>query len=188
MTQSHKSTLTAAPAALDLVPVLHIASGRLLYSPDDASAPHVAAQSNPLRTALDWMNRGGHSLHIVDLDASSGKQTMSPALLMALRNHGMRLSIAGGISTIADAQLRLRYGATHLTIGRLLKRPDHLVRLIRHIGRDKIVASLRLCHGQLLYADGQILSPEEYRQLLDLKIPFLLLTADTTDHLLSRPN
>ncbi|POB11682.1 hypothetical protein CO251_03695 [Sulfobacillus sp. hq2] len=166
-----------------VVPVIHISSGRVIRWQGDHPVRYTGANANPLSMALQWAARGARHLHVVDLDASHGRMSVVPALLMAMSKRPIAISVGGGIYNVETAQQRMAYGATHLVAGSLLAQ-DHMTRRVA-----RVVGSQRLW-GSFLVANGALVAPDAAQRLDNARrhgITTIILTARHPENM-AHPN
>jgi phosphoribosylformimino-5-aminoimidazole carboxamide ribotide isomerase len=86
--------------------------------------------ADPLRVARQWTTCGFPRLHIVDLDAATGRGSNRDAITQILWDGGPVLQVGGGVRTEEDVRTLLESGAAFVVLGtRALEDPDWLVRV-----------------------------------------------------------
>ena len=135
--------------AFRIVPVIHISSGRVIRWQGDHPVRYTGPYANPLSMALQWASKGARHLHVVDLDASHGRMSVVPALLMAIAARPIKISVGGGIRDIATAQQRLAYGASHVVTGSLLEQGAVLRKVVKAAGPGRVWGSLLVQNGEV---------------------------------------
>lgn len=73
--------------------------------------------ANPLDAAQRWMEAGFTSLHIVDLDAATGKGDNSAMIDELLRCGAQRVIVGGGVRTTERAEALIEAGAAQIIVG-----------------------------------------------------------------------
>ena len=118
----------------------------------------IGPLANPLSMALQWAAQGTRHLHVVDLDASYGRMSVVPALLMAMMTRSIQISVAGGIRDIPTARERLTYGASHVVTGSLLTLPSVLRKVAQAAGPGRLWGSLYVQDGVMVSASADIVA------------------------------
>ncbi|OLZ10492.1 HisA/HisF-related TIM barrel protein [Sulfobacillus thermosulfidooxidans] len=137
----------STPSPFNIVPVMHISSGRVIRWQGDHFIRCHGIEANPLSLALHWLQQGAHQLHVIDLDAAQGRASVVPALLLALMNKSAQVSVGGGIHNVCTAKERLSYGASHIVVGSLLADPLLLHKVVRAVGLPRIWGSIPVENG-----------------------------------------
>lgn len=136
-----------------VVPALDLREGACVQLiGGDYSAERVRFD-DPLEVARRWIQAGFRRLHVVDLDAATGRGG-NRAMVQALLDQGGALfQVGGGIRNEAEADHLLRSGAERVVCGtRAITDPDWRRSLgQRHPGRIVIAADVR---GRDITTDG----------------------------------
>lgn len=101
---------------------------------------------DPAAVARRWRGAGFAALHIVDLDAASGRGDNRPAIAAVLAAAaGAELQVGGGVRSEEDILHLLALGATRVVVGtRALEEPAWLERVAaRFPGRLVVAADVR---------------------------------------------
>lgn len=139
----------SSQSVFEVIPVIHILSGRVIRWEGDGFVRCQGIQSNPLSVALDWIRQGATQLHVVDLDAVHNRVSAVPALVLALRNLSVRTSLAGGIHSVDAARERVSYGASSLIVRALLDMPTTLAKVVTTLGADHVWGTIDIGSGSL---------------------------------------
>jgi phosphoribosylformimino-5-aminoimidazole carboxamide ribotide isomerase len=73
--------------------------------------------ANPFDAAQRWMDAGFTSLHIVDLDAATGKGDNNAMIDELLRCGAQRVIVGGGVRTTERAEALIQAGAAQIIVG-----------------------------------------------------------------------
>src|ERR1700690_964738 len=116
---------------------------------------------------------GGHPLiHVIDLDAAMRKGSNAKLvreLCAAAKKRKMRVRVGGGIRTVAQAAKIASWGAEKIIVGSAAFKDGQvntafLGRLMKKIGRRRVIVALDTDHGKILVRGWQEklrLRPEE---------------------------
>jgi phosphoribosylformimino-5-aminoimidazole carboxamide ribotide isomerase len=86
---------------------------------------------DPRDTARRWMGHGFQRLHVVDLDAASGRGSNSRLVRDLLWDGAVPIQVGGGIASTASATTLFDDGAEWVVVGsRAIEDPDWLIRLV----------------------------------------------------------
>ena len=136
----------------EVIPVIHISSGRVIRWEGDHFVRCHGIESNPLSLALHWVGQGATQIHVVDLDAVNNRVSAVPALMLALKNFPVRMSLAGGIHSLGVAKERLSYGISPLVVGSLLDSPAIREKVVSSLGTQNVWGSIDVTRGRLPWA------------------------------------
>ncbi len=142
----------AQSGSFSIVPVMHISSGRVIRWQGGQPAQYVGSLSNPLAMALHWARQGIRQLHVVDLDAAYGRMSVIPALLMAMKNQPIAISVGGGIRDKQTADSLVGYGASRIVSGTMLHQPSALRQIAQSVGYERVWGSVDVQEGRLVSA------------------------------------
>ncbi len=110
------------------------------YAREAVRLPDAAA------AAAHWVALGFHALHVVDLDAATGRGEQQALVAQVLATPGLEQSQAGGgVRDDARVEATFAAGATRVVVGtRALEEPAWLARLAHaHPGRIVVAADVR---------------------------------------------
>ncbi|WP_102125276.1 1-(5-phosphoribosyl)-5-[(5-phosphoribosylamino)methylideneamino]imidazole-4-carboxamide isomerase [Deinococcus planocerae] len=139
--------MTGAAAPLPLViPCVDIQSGRavrLLGGDPDRETVYF---DSPLDAARHWAGLGAGLVHLVDLDAATGRgenRGVIQQIAAELGGSGVQVEVGGGIRDRDTAEELLSAGVHRIVIGTAVVREPELVgELIRLHGPERVVVSL----------------------------------------------
>lgn len=100
---------------------------------------------DPCRVARQWVNAGFTHLHVVDLDAATGRGSNRESVIQLLWNQAATVQVGGGVRTEEDIDALLDSGATSVVLGtRALEDLDWLASMAeRFPGRCILAADVR---------------------------------------------
>lgn len=98
--------------------------------------------ADPVAVARDWTRYGFRRLHIVDLDAATGRGSNQEIVAELLRDSTAELQIGGGIRSSTQIEELLASGATAVVVGtRALEDSDWLARVATTYPNELLVAA-----------------------------------------------
>jgi len=97
---------------------------------------------DPVAVALDWEQKGFQALHIVDLDAATGRGNNRRIIERLLDRTDLTVQVGGGVRDRDDIQWLLDAGATYVVVGtRALEDEDWLSEMADDFPEQLIVAA-----------------------------------------------
>lgn len=98
---------------------------------------------NPVEAALHWQTKGARMLHLVDLDAATGRGENRAVLREIAQSLAIPFEVGGGIRSVEAAREVLTMGANRVVVGTVaVKAPEVLGRMLREFGAERVVVSL----------------------------------------------
>src|SRR5688500_4164834 len=137
--------------------------------------------ADPVAVARDWTRYGFRRLHIVDLDAATGRGSNSDIVAELMRDSTAELQIGGGVRSTTQVDDLLGNGARAVVVGtRALEDADWLARIATAYPNEIIVAAdVRdrriVTHGWTQTLPREIVDVTE--ELSTLPLAGLLVTA-----------
>ena len=100
---------------------------------------------NPLEVARSWERHGFTRLHVVDLDAATGRGSNLPVVLTLISDAGLPVQVGGGVRTGDLVEELLEAGAVRAIVGtRAIEEPEWLAGLAaRHPGEIIVACDVR---------------------------------------------
>lgn len=101
--------------------------------------------SDPLEVARGWEAMGFRRLHVIDLDAATGRSSNAQLVQALLAEKNLEVQVGGGVRTDEQISQLLSSGARRVILGtRALEDPDWLrAEAERHPGRLIVAADVR---------------------------------------------
>ena len=97
---------------------------------------------DPLAVARDWARAGFRHLHVVDLDAATGRGSNAAVIEELLRDATLPIQVGGGVRSAERVEALLEMGAARVVVGtRALEEPDWLADLARDFPGVLVVAA-----------------------------------------------
>lgn len=100
---------------------------------------------NPVDVARSWEHYGFHRLHVVDLDAATGRGSNLGVVRSLLFDSGIPIQVGGGVRTDDLVEELLEAGAAHVIVGtRAIEEPEWIAELAaRHPGEIIVACDVR---------------------------------------------
>lgn len=108
---------------------------------------------DPLAVARDWRARGFRRLHVIDLDAATGRGSNAAVIAQVLAEPGLEVQVGGGVRDDRAVTDLIAAGAARVIVGtRALEDPGWLARMAAEFpGRLVVAADVR---GRRVLAGG----------------------------------
>jgi len=128
-----------------VIPALDLRDGACVQLVGGAYDAERVRLEDPAAAAAAWSARGFRALHLVDLDAATGRGSNRALVGRLLAAHAVEAQVGGGIREIEDVEAVLASGATRVVIGtRAIEDPEWLARAAgRFPGRLMVAADVR---------------------------------------------
>jgi phosphoribosylformimino-5-aminoimidazole carboxamide ribotide isomerase len=98
--------------------------------------------ADPLEAARGWARAGFQRLHLVDLDAATGRGSNAEAIRMILADRALEVQVGGGVRTDEAIRSLLSDGASAVVVGtRAIEEPEWLARMAATFPGRLIVAA-----------------------------------------------
>jgi len=98
--------------------------------------------ADPLEVARNWARAGFHCLHVVDLDAATGRGSNAEVLRKILAESSLEVQVGGGIRSEEAIRTLLGDGASSVIVGtRAIEDPEWLVQMAAAFPGRLIVAA-----------------------------------------------
>ncbi|MBZ9712501.1 1-(5-phosphoribosyl)-5-[(5-phosphoribosylamino)methylideneamino]imidazole-4-carboxamide isomerase [Deinococcus multiflagellatus] len=132
----------SAPSPL-LIPCVDIQSGRAVRLYEGDPDRETVYFESPLAAAKHWVSLGATLVHLVDLDAATGRGENRAVIHQITRELGVPVEVGGGIRTREAAEDLLAAGVERVVIGTAaVKQPELVRELIAAHGPARVVVSL----------------------------------------------
>lgn len=98
---------------------------------------------DPLQAALHWQSQGARFLHLVDLDAATGRGENRPVLRRIAERLAIPFEVGGGVRGVEAAREILGLGAERVVVGTVaVKAPRVLEAMLAEFGPERVAVSL----------------------------------------------
>lgn len=126
-----------------VIPAVDIQSGRAVRLYEGDPNQETVYYQNPVEAALHWQKQGARMLHLVDLDAATGRGENRAVLREVAASIDIPFEVGGGIRSIEAAREILALGASRVVVGTIaVKAPEVLGQMLREFGPERVVVSL----------------------------------------------
>lgn len=126
-----------------VIPCVDIQNGRAVRLFEGDPDKETIYFENPVDAALHWQGQGGKLIHIVDLDAATGRGENRKVIAEIAANLGVPFEVGGGVRSVEAAKELLELGCSRVVIGTIaVKQPEILAEMIAQFGAEKVVVSL----------------------------------------------
>ena len=163
------------------IPAVDLREGACVQLVGGEYAEERVRLADPVAVARDWARYGFRRLHVVDLDAATGKGSNREIVADLLRDTSVALQIGGGVRSETQIEELLASGATAVVVGtRALEDSDWLARVATTYPNEILVAAdVRdrrvVTHGWARTLPREIIDVTE--ELSTLPLAGLLVTA-----------
>jgi len=126
-----------------VIPAVDIQSARAVRLFEGDPDKETVYFEDPLEAALHWQNQGARLLHMVDLDAATGRGENRAVLQRMIQRLKIPFEIGGGVRSVEAAREILGLGAWRVVVGTIaVKAPEVLGQMLREFGTERVVVSL----------------------------------------------
>ena len=163
------------------IPAVDVREGACVQLVGGEYADERVRLADPVAVARDWARFGFRRLHVVDLDAATGRGSNREIVADLLRDTSVALQIGGGVRSETQIEELLASGATAVVVGtRALEDSDWLARVATTYPNEILVAAdVRdrriVTHGWARTLPREIIDVTE--ELSTLPLAGLLVTA-----------
>ena len=171
-----------------IIPCVDIQAGRAVRLYEGDPQRETVYFQSPLAAAQHWAGQGAPLLHLVDLDAATGRGGNRESIAQIVRElaGGPALEVGGGIRDRASAEALLALGAARVVIGTAaVKNPALLAELLAAHGPSRVVVSLDARWPEVAVSGwaqgGGVQVAEMTARLADLGLETLIFTDVTRD-------
>lgn len=127
------------------IPAVDLRDGACVQLVGGSYAEERVRLDDPVTVAAHWRELGFRRLHVVDLDAATGRGSNASVIEQILRAGGSELQIGGGVRTTEQVDVLLSGGAERVVLGtKAIECPQWLVEVAtRYPGRIILAADVR---------------------------------------------
>jgi phosphoribosylformimino-5-aminoimidazole carboxamide ribotide isomerase len=127
------------------IPAVDLRDGACVQLVGGSFAQEKLRIENPVDVARSWEHYGFHRLHVVDLDAATGRGSNLPVVRSLLFDSGLPIQVGGGVRSSELVEELLEAGASHVIVGtRAIEEPEWIVELsARHPGEIIVACDVR---------------------------------------------
>ena len=127
------------------IPAVDLRDGACVQLVGGSFAQEKVRLENPVDVARSWEHYGFHRLHVVDLDAATGRGSNFAIVRSLLFGSGIPIQVGGGVRTGERVEELLEAGASRVIVGtRAIEEPEWLAELAaRHPGELIVACDVR---------------------------------------------
>jgi phosphoribosylformimino-5-aminoimidazole carboxamide ribotide isomerase len=126
-----------------ILPCVDIQQGRAVRLYEGDPERETVYFDSPLDAARHWAARGAGLLHLVDLDAATGRGENAAIIAEVVQNLGVPVEVGGGVRDRARAEALLQLGVSRVVLGTAaIQNPALVSDLIKAHGPERVVVSL----------------------------------------------
>jgi len=102
---------------MQVIPAIDLRDGACVQLVGGSYADERIRIANPIGVAAAWANAGFKRLHVVDLDAATGRGTNRETVKQLLAANGVRLQCGGGVRELESIEELFAAGASEVVLG-----------------------------------------------------------------------
>jgi len=138
----------------EVIPAVDMKGGKCVQLVQGVPGSEIISLDDPFSAALDWVEKGAKTLHLVDLDgAIEGKRKNSSTverIVKACREKGVNIQVGGGIRNFEDAAALLQLGVSRVILGTAALQDPGLVKLLSDsFGNEFVTVALDAKNGRI---------------------------------------
>jgi phosphoribosylformimino-5-aminoimidazole carboxamide ribotide isomerase len=138
----------------EVIPAVDLRDGKCVQLVQGVPGSEIISLDDPFAVALDWVEKGAKTLHLVDLDgAIEGKRKNAPTvekIIKACKEKGVSIQVGGGIRNFEDAAALLKLGVSRVILGTAALQDPELVKLLADaFGKEFLTVALDAKNGKI---------------------------------------
>jgi phosphoribosylformimino-5-aminoimidazole carboxamide ribotide isomerase len=138
----------------EVIPAVDLRDGKCVQLVQGVPGSEIISLDDPFAVALDWIDKGAKTLHLVDLDgAIEGKRKNAPIvekIIKACKEKGVSIQVGGGIRNFEDAAALLKLGVSRVILGTAALQDPELVKLLADaFGKEFLTVALDAKNGKI---------------------------------------
>lgn len=128
-----------------VIPAIDLREGACVQLVGGSYAEERVRRDDPIEVAREWTSHGFRRLHVVDLDAATGRGNNRKIVRGILDHSGVPVQVGGGIRDIESFEDLIEDGAEWIVLGtRAIEEPEWLAEVSeQHPGRVIVAADVR---------------------------------------------
>ena len=131
-----------------IIPCVDIQGGRAVRLYEGDPDQETVYFESPLLAAQHWAGLGAALIHVVDLDAATGRGENRQIIAEMVDRLDVALEVGGGIRDLTGANALLKLGASRVVIGTAaVRQPELVTELLAAHGPERVVVSLDAQQG-----------------------------------------
>lgn len=127
------------------IPAVDLRDGACVQLVGGSFSQEKVRLENPVEVARSWEHYGFQRLHVVDLDAATGRGSNIAVVRSLLFDSGVPMHVGGGVRSGEQVQDLLEAGASRVVVGtRALEEPEWIAELsVRYPGEIIVACDVR---------------------------------------------
>jgi phosphoribosylformimino-5-aminoimidazole carboxamide ribotide isomerase len=126
-----------------VIPAVDIQSGRAVRLYEGDPSQETVYYEDPTKAALHFEKQGARMLHLVDLDAATGRGENRAIIRAIAGKITIPFEVGGGVRSTKTAREILALGASRVVVGTVaVKAPEVLRQMLWEFGAERVVVSL----------------------------------------------
>lgn len=180
---------------MEVIPAVDLMKGKVvrLKRGDPNTSVNYNIFGDPIQTAKKWEREGAETIHVIDLDAATGRGDNLSVITAMIQSVKVHIQVGGGIRSIEKAELILRKGAERVILATLaFKRIEELHELLKKYSGERIMVALDYLNNQIMIngwtSTTEFTLDKAIQRYLSLGVRLYLLTSISKDGLLTGPD
>lgn len=176
-----------------IYPAIDLLAGRCVRLRQGDYAQSTVFSDDPAAVAREWVRRGAHRLHVVDLDGAKAREPINgPVIQRIVAEAGVPVQLGGGIRTSDHLKQVFDWGVRWAVIGsQALRDPEWLKRIAAEFP-DRIVLGVDARNG-FVATEGWLetsttLATELVKRVQDAPLAAVVYTDIAKDGMMAGPN
>ncbi len=166
---------------MNVIPAVDLRGGRCVQLVGGSYDREMVSLDDPVAVAKRWADEGFTMLHVVDLDAATGRGSNAETVERIIETLGTPVQVGGGIRTAEQVQKLLEIGAARVVVGTRAIEDRQWLQQISAANPGRVVVAMDVrdksvvTHGWQQSRENDITA--EIIALSDIPIAGLLVTA-----------
>ncbi len=127
----------------EVIPAVDMRNGKCVQLVQGVPGSEIVSLDDPFAVALDWVEKGAKTLHLIDLDgAIEGKRKNAQIverIVKACKEKGVTIQVGGGIRNFEDVAALLKLGVSRVILGTAALQDPELVKSLAYAFGNKFV-------------------------------------------------
>jgi phosphoribosylformimino-5-aminoimidazole carboxamide ribotide isomerase len=181
----------------EVIPAVDMRDGKCVQLVQGVPGSEIISLDDPFAVALDWIDKGAKTLHLVDLDGAIEGQRKNALIVQrivkACKGKEVNIQVGGGIRNFEDAAALLELGVSRVILGTAALQDPGLVKLLADtFGNESVTVALDAKNGRISikgWTEECALTPVEMgKRFEELGAGSLLFTNIDTEGLMQGVN
>lgn len=143
-----------------IIPAIDIKEGKCVRLREGQFSDTEVFSDDPIKVALNWVDKGAEMLHIVDLDgARYGKLTNISLVEKMIKKMSIPVQVGGGIRSYQEVKDLINLGVSRVILGTILWKDKTLAEKLFEDFSEKIVAGIDARDGYVAIEGWQNVTP-----------------------------